>query len=187
MAGNGYTNQSSVNQFQIKSNTANNIINAAINRLKESKLQKAAAGESTSSTQHGDTFGPKSLALKQSTSQSSLGAATAKRRELMQSPDTHFSMQSSQGAVSSNVFGASRGSQGNIRTPFGQPVSQPSYNVQSLASQAMANVKQRQEGRLILGLARSGSRGASNGRDRYRNSSNAENFDACSQDNTSQM
>mmetsp|Transcript_33944 Transcript_33944/g.44791 ORF Transcript_33944/g.44791 Transcript_33944/m.44791 type:complete len:92 (+) Transcript_33944:3766-4041(+) len=91
----------------------------------------------------------------------------------MQSPDTHFSMQSSQGG--GNVFGASRGSQGNIRAPFGQP-----YNAQAAANMALASVKQRTEGKLVLGLARGGSRGASNGRDRYRNTSNLENFEATS-------
>jgi len=50
---------------------------------------------------------------------------------------------------------------------------------------ALANVKQRVEGKLVLGLARGGSsRGASNGRDRYRNTSNVENFEATSQDNS---
>ena len=108
----------------------------------------------------------------------------------MHSPDTHFSMQSSQGGVKgNNTFGASRGSQGNIRVPFGQPVQAMSFNnVQTIANQAVAITKQRQEGKLILGLARGGSRGASGGRDRYRNLSNNENnFDATSQDNTSQM
>lgn len=98
---------------------------------------------------------------------------------MMQSPDTHFSIQSSQGGVSGKAFGASRGSQGNIRAPFGQP-----YNAQQAANIALANVKQRTEGKLILGLARGGSRGASKGSDRYRNAGNIENFDATSQDNS---
>ena len=49
---------------------------------------------------------------------------------------------------------------------------------------ALQNVKQRTEGKLVLGLARGSSRGGSNGRDRYRNTSNVENFDATSQDNS---
>lgn len=148
-------------------------------------MQKASAAETTSSQAHGDTFGPKSLALKQSTSQSSLGQSTATRRDLMKSPDTHFSVQSSQGAAG-NVFGASRGSAGNIRQPFGSTTSTLSYNMTAAANQAVSQVKKQQEGKLILGLARAASRGASNGRDRYRNTSNAENFDATSHD-TSQM
>jgi len=64
--------------------------------------------------------------------------------------------------------------------PFGQP-----YNAAAAANMALANVKQRAEGKLVLGLARgSSSRGASNGRDRYRNTSNVENFEATSQDNS---
>ena len=172
-------------------NTANNIINAAISRLKESKMQKGPTAQS----QHGDTFGPKSLALKQSTSQSSLGASTAQRRDMMSSPD-HFSHQSSNNAAAAGggVFGASRGSTGNIgRVPFGQTTSSLGFNVSAMANQTAANINrsgasvmgtQPKEGKLILGLARGNSRGASNGRDRYRNTSNNENFEATSQDNS---
>lgn len=114
----------------------------------------------------------------------------------MSSPD-HFSHQSSSnaGAAGSGVFGASRGSTGNIgRVPFGQTTAQLGFNMKSMANQTLANMNkagasamgtQPREGKLILGLARSNSRGASNGRDRYRNTSNGENFDATSQDNTS--
>ena len=85
-------------------------------------MQKVSSTAETTSSQaaQSDTLGPKSLALKQSTSQSSLGQSAAMRRDLMKSPDTHFSVQSSQGgAGASGVFGASRGSAGNIRIPFG--------------------------------------------------------------------
>ena len=94
-----------------------------------------------------------------------------------------------------SLFGASRGSTGNIgRQPFGQTTSSLGFNVQAAASQALSQVgggagaiargSQEGGGKLILGLARGNSRGASNGRDRYRNSSNAENFDATSQENS---
>lgn len=94
-----------------------------------------------SQQQHSETFGPKSLALKQSTSQSSLGAATSKRRDLMTSPDSHFGNQSSMNtATGSNTFGgASRGSQ-NSRVPFGQTVSGMNFNMQSAANQALAGI-----------------------------------------------
>ena len=60
--------------------------------------EAATSGSNTNSSHHPaaeTTFGTKtSLGLKQSTSQSSLGAhaASSKRREMMQSPDTHFSI-----------------------------------------------------------------------------------------------
>lgn len=134
--GNYNTNQSTgSSQFPIQTTTANNIINAALNRLKETKLQKsgsgAAAATQPNQQQTGDNFGPKSLALKQSTSQSSLGAGTSKRRDMMTSPD-HFSHQSSNG---NNLFGASRGSTGNgTRQPFGQTSSALGFNVQAAAN-----------------------------------------------------
>ena len=101
----------------------------------------------------------------------------------MRSPDTHFS-----GNSTGNAFGASRGSTGNIgRVPFGQTTSALSFNVQAAAQQAVANIGKGSHGdgnRLILGFGRGSSRGASNGRDRYRNTSNLENYEATSQDNS---
>ena len=114
---------------------------------------------------------------------------------MMASPDTHFSMQSSSNinGGGGGAFGASRGSSGNMRIPFGQ-TSQLAFNVQNAAGKALANLGPKSgqaavgvggggaaEGKqLLFGFNRANSRGASNGRDRYRNMSNAENFDDAS-------
>ena len=209
-AGGAYNSQGLTGgqKLAIQTTTANNIINAALNRLKETKMQKAAGTNSSNQQPSSDTFGPKSLALKQSTSQSSLGQGTAMRRDMMASPDTQFSMQSANPA--GGTFGASRNSSsgGQGRVPFGQ-TSQLAYNVQSAATKALSslggaksttglhqksgssaiNAESTAVGtqgkQLIFGFGRANSRGASNGRDRYRNASNAENnFDATSQDNS---
>ena len=64
----------------------------------------------------------------------------------MTSPDTHFSHQSSSGTTTGNLFGASRGSTGNIgRQPFGQTTSAIGFNVQAAANQALAGINNKRQ------------------------------------------